>query len=64
MQVVRGRKGHPLDVFSLVKGLFQATHVLVEMALQVLVRVINAQLLERVLVENFKPENVQNVDFL
>lgn len=51
-----------LDLFRLVQLLFQGEHVVVEEAVQLLISVVNAQLLERVATEVLETENVQNTE--
>lgn len=51
-----------LDLFGQIQLLFQGEHVVIEEAVQLLVRVIDAQLFERVAAEVFETENVQNAE--
>ena len=48
----------PLDAFLLVLLLLQCEHVLVELLLELLVGVVDAELLKRVLSENLEPKDV------
>ena len=52
----------PVDSFSLVLFLLQNEHVVVEKLLQLLIGVVDAQLFERVKVENLETGNIQDSD--
>ena len=52
----------PLDTFAFVLFLFEDEHGVVEELLQLLVGVVDAQLLERVDLENFETGDVENTD--
>lgn len=52
----------PLDSFLLVLHLFECEHVLVELLLQFLVCVVDAQLFERVFLENLEAKDVKQTD--
>ena len=48
----------PLDTLLLVLLLLQCEHVLVELLLELLISVVDAELLKRVLRENLEPKDV------
>ena len=60
--VVLERNALPLDTLSLILLLLESEHVLVELLLQFLVRIINTELLKRVLCENLETEDVKQAD--
>ena len=53
---------NPLDSFLFVLFLLQDKHVMVEELLQLLIRVVNAKLLESVEFEDFETGNVENTN--
>ena len=54
----------PLDIFLLVLLLLHGEHVLVELLLQLLIGVVDAQLLETVLLEDLEAKDIQQPDEL
>ena len=52
----------PLDALMLVFFLLQCEHVLVELLLQFLVGIIDAQLLKGVLLEDFESKDIKQTD--
>ena len=59
LQVVSEVDELPLDLLSGILLLFQNEHVVVEELLELLVRVVDAELLEAVVLEDFKTSNIE-----
>ncbi len=62
MLVVLKRYRLPLDAFMLVFFLFKCEHVLIELLLQFFVGIIDAQLFEGVLLEDFESKDIKQTD--
>ena len=62
MLVVFERDALPLNALLLVLFLLESEHVLVELLLKLLVRVVDAQLLERVLREDLETKDIKQSD--
>ena len=60
--VVPERDVRPVDAFRVVLHLLELEDVVVEQALELLVRKVDAELLERILLEDLEAEDVQNAD--
>ena len=62
MLVVFERDALPLNALLLVLFLLESEHVLVELLLKLLVRVVDAELLERVLREDLETKDIKQSD--